>query len=187
MGDCPRPGVVYRKRLLLQVGRLIHSWVRKFGVRGSFALRSLPPRPLTHTNICAIFLLSLDPTPTSRRNQNTTGKPPRPNQRTQRPSPSRYAAQAKSAISSFTVSRAPSLTIRRWMVHRLFARHQASLSTPLPIQRPSYGRLRLADLTLAEDFHESIDSLCRALAPLSGSIRPRRHRAVSPFRSTVER
>ena len=48
------------------------------------------------------------------------------------------------------------------------------MTTPLPIRRPLPGRIRLADLTLAEEFRESSDSLCRALAPLCGSFRPRR-------------
>ena len=72
------------------------------------------------------------------------------------------------------------------MVHRLYAASGLSIDA-LADTTPLTGRIRLADLTLVEESCESIDSLCRALAPLCGSIRPRRLRADMPSRPAVER
>ena len=85
--------------------------------------QSVHPPPLTPPKHMCYTPLSLDPTPTLRRNQNTTGKPPRP-WRTQRPSPSqrpsrRPAAQANVAISSTQVHGPLPPNSRRWKVHRL--------------------------------------------------------------------
>jgi len=98
--------------------------------------------PLTYLNTRATLFTVRTPTQLSQGGTKHPGKPPRPNQRTQRPSLSqrpcsrgpRHKRQSPSPHS--IGSRAPSLTsIRRWKVHLLYAAcpHQGPLPNRCPL------------------------------------------------------